>query len=75
MWASGHTVAGGCGSPSMCHLNFQGDGNLVAYFGDEVVWTTDTAGKGNEMRCVDEAPWIQILDPAGSVIWDTTMST
>ncbi len=74
-WASGHTVSGGCGSPTTCHLDFQGDGNLVAYHGSEAMWATNTDGRGNEMRCFDEAPWIQILDAAGNVIWDTTMSS
>jgi hypothetical protein len=31
VWASGRTVAS-CGSPSLCRMYFQSDGNLVAYY-------------------------------------------
>lgn len=73
-WASGHTVSGGCGNPSTCHLVFQGDGNLVTYYNNAPQWSTGTAGRGATMLCKNTTPWIQILDVAGQVIWDTTQS-
>ncbi|MCJ1251674.1 hypothetical protein MMC30_008909 [Trapelia coarctata] len=74
VWASGHTVAS-CGSPSLCSLNFQGDGNLVTYYNHTPLWSSGTAGTGQKMVCLDAAPWIEILDAAGNVIWDTTHSS
>ena len=75
VWASGHTVSGGCGSPSLCDMVFQGDGNLVTYYNGAPQWSTGTAGVGNTMKCLNTAPWIQILDASGNVVWDTTKST
>jgi hypothetical protein len=74
VWVSGHTVSN-CGSPTTCYMNFQGDGNLVTYYSSTPEWSTGTAGKGATMVCLDKAPWIQILDAGGNVIWDTTKST
>lgn len=75
VWASGHTLSNGCGSPSLCHMVFQGDGNLVTYYNNTPQWSTGTAGVGNTLVCLDQAPWIQILDASGNAIWDTTKST
>ena len=75
VWSSGHTLSSGCGSPSLCDMIFQGDGNLVTYYNNVPQWSTGTAGVGNTMVCLNEAPWIQILDASGNVIWDTTKST
>ena len=73
VWASGHTVAS-CGNPTQCQMSFQGDGNLVTYYGSTAEWSTGTAGTGAKMVCTNEEPWIQILNDSGNVIWDTTMS-
>jgi hypothetical protein len=75
VWASGHTVSSSCGSPSVCDLTFQGDGNLVTYYNGTPQWSTGTAGVGSTMKCLNAAPWIQILDASGNVVWDTTKST
>lgn len=75
VWASGHTISGGCGSPSLCKLSFQGDGNLVTYYNSKVQWSTNTAGTGASMKVLNAAPWIQIFDKTGNVIWDTTKSS
>jgi hypothetical protein len=75
VWASGHTLANGCGNPSLCEMFFQGDGNLVTYFNNTPQWDTGTQGVGNSMLCLDQAPWIKILDVSGNAVWDTTMST
>lgn len=74
VWASGHTISGGCGSPSVCDMVFQGDGNLVTYYNGMPEWSTRTAGVGNTMKCLNTSPWIQILDASGNVVWDTTKS-
>jgi hypothetical protein len=75
VWASGHTLSSGCGSPSLCRMSFQGDGNLVTYYNNVPQWSSGTSGTGNTMVCLNQAPWIQILDTSGNVIWDTTKST
>jgi hypothetical protein len=75
VWASGHTVSSGCGSPSLCDMIFQGDGNLVTYYNNTPQWNTGTQGVGSTMVCLNTAPWIQISDAAGKVVWDTTKST
>jgi hypothetical protein len=75
VWSSGHALNSGCGSPSLCDMTFQGDGNLVTYYNNIPQWSTGTAGVGNTMVCLNKAPWIQILDASGNVIWDTTKST
>ncbi|KAL1965493.1 hypothetical protein VTN77DRAFT_5749 [Rasamsonia byssochlamydoides] len=74
MWASGHTVSQGCGSPSLCRLIFQGDGNLVTYYNNTPQWSSGTAGVGKTMNCLNEAPWIEILDASGNVVWTTADS-
>jgi hypothetical protein len=55
-------------------MNFQGDGNLVTYYNNIPQWSSGTGGTGATMVCLDTAPWIQILDVNGNVIWDTTKS-
>ncbi|KAL1983266.1 hypothetical protein VTN96DRAFT_288 [Rasamsonia emersonii] len=75
VWASGHTVSQGCGSPSLCHLSFQGDGNLVTYYNNTPLWSTGTAGVGKTMNCLNAAPWIEILDASGKVVWTTADSS
>jgi hypothetical protein len=55
-------------------MTFQEDGNLVTYYGSTLEFSTGTAGSGATMVCLDTAPWIQILDTSGNVIWDTTKS-
>ena len=74
VWASGHTVSSGCTS-SDCVMVFQGDGNLVTYYNGEPQWDTGTQGVGETMVCLDQSPWIQILDASGKVVWDTTSSS
>ncbi|RFU35451.1 hypothetical protein B7463_g849, partial [Scytalidium lignicola] len=74
VWASGHTVSS-CGSPSLCRLSFQGDGNFVSYFNNTPLFTSGTSGRGAQMTCLNTAPYIQIFDASGAVIWDTTDST
>lgn len=71
-------MSGGCeqgvGGASLCSMNFQGDGNLVTYFNSTPLWSSGTSGVGSEMVCIDEEPWIQILDGSGKVVWDTSDS-
>lgn len=75
VWASGHTLSQGCGSPSGCQLRFDSSGNLGTYFNGAVQWQTNTGGRGKTMVVLNSAPWIQIKDGSGNVIWDTTKST
>lgn len=74
VWASGHTLTQGCGFPTKCNMVFQGDGNLVTYYQGKPLFTTNTDGRGETLEVVNHAPWIQIKDGSGNVIWDTTMS-
>lgn len=74
VWASGHTINGGCGSPSLCRLAFTADGNLLTYYNGKPQFSTGTEGRGTSMVCMNESPWIQIFDKSGTVIWDTTKS-
>lgn len=74
VWASGHTLSQGCGNPSKCRLIFQGDGNLVTYYDSKVQWASNTDGRGDSVTIINKAPWIQIKDASGNVIWDTTQS-
>lgn len=73
-WASGHTIpnGGSCSSPNTCDLVFQGDGNLVSYYNGSPLWASGTNPQGQSMVCLNHAPWIQILNTSGSVIWTTT---
>lgn len=73
VWASGHTLSGGCNGG--CQLKFGSDGNLGSYFNGAVQWSTNTSGRGQTMVVINQAPWIQIKDASGNVIWDTTQST
>lgn len=75
VWASGHTLSQGCGNPSKCRLIFQGDGNLVTYYDGQPQWSSGTGGRGSTVTIINKAPWIQIRDASGNVIWDTTKST
>lgn len=73
-WASGHAIpnGGSCSSPNTCDLVFQGDGNLVSYYNGSPLWASGTNPQGQSMVCLNHAPWIQILNANGSVIWTTT---
>lgn len=73
VWASGDTVSS-CGSPSLCRMSFQGDGNLVTYFNNTPLFSTGTAGRGAKMSCFNTAPYIQIYDSTGAVLWNTNDS-
>lgn len=76
VWASGHTLAQGCGKPSGCRLRFGTDGNLGTYYNDAPQWSSNTGGgRGAAMVVLNKAPWIQIKDGSGNVIWDTTKSS
>lgn len=75
-WASGHTLGQGCGRPSVCRLRFGADGNLGTYYNDALQWSSNTGvGLGTVMVVMNKAPWIQIKDGSGNVIWDTTKSS
>lgn len=75
VWASGHTLSQGCGKPSGCRLRFGADGNLGAYYNNGLQWSSNTGGRGSSMVVMNKAPWIQIKDGSGNVIWDTTKSS
>jgi hypothetical protein len=74
VWASGHTISQGCGSPSLCRLSFQGDGNLVTYYNNTPLWSSGTAEVGQTTNCLNAAPWIEIVDAGGKVVWTTADS-
>ncbi|KAK5994330.1 hypothetical protein PT974_04803 [Cladobotryum mycophilum] len=74
VWASGHTLSQGCGSPSQCRLQFDSNGNLATTYQGAVQWSSGTSGRGNTLVMINHAPWIQIKDASGNVIWDTTQS-
>ncbi|KAL6859464.1 hypothetical protein J3F83DRAFT_749011 [Trichoderma novae-zelandiae] len=73
VWASGHTLSQGCNGG--CQLRFDSSGNLGTYFNGAVQWSTNTGGLGKTMVVINSAPWIQIKDGSGNVIWDTSKST
>ncbi|KAJ4165223.1 hypothetical protein LMH87_006864 [Akanthomyces muscarius] len=75
VWASGHTLSQGCGKPSGCRLRFGADGNLGTYYNNALQWSSNTGGRGSTMVVMNKAPWIQIKDGSGNVIWDTTKSS
>lgn len=75
VWASGHTLGQGCGKPSGCRLRFGADGNLGTYYNNALQWSSNTGGRGSTMVVINKAPWIQIKDGSGNVIWDTTKSS
>ncbi|UKZ64069.1 uncharacterized protein TrAtP1_005289 [Trichoderma atroviride] len=74
VWASGHTLpnGGNCGSPSGCQLKFGSDGNFASFFNGVQQWSTNTSGSGKSLVVLNQAPWIQVKDGSGNVIWDTT---
>ncbi|KAI5455616.1 hypothetical protein BGZ63DRAFT_368653 [Mariannaea sp. PMI_226] len=64
-WASGHGVAG---CPN-CKLTFGTDGNLATYQGSTMLWSSGTSGTGQTLKCMNQAPWLQINNAAGKVVW------
>ncbi|KAF2095224.1 hypothetical protein NA57DRAFT_68186 [Rhizodiscina lignyota] len=75
-WASDHTVSScGSGAQDQCKLTFSSDGTLASFFGSTEEFSTGTSGSGYTMVCINTAPWIQIKDSSGSVVWDTTKAT
>ncbi|OZJ03560.1 hypothetical protein BZG36_03103 [Bifiguratus adelaidae] len=70
-WASGHTLPNGASCGRTCDLVFQGDGNLVTYANGKAMWETYTNGKGKKLVFRNRAPWIEVLDASGTVIWST----
>jgi hypothetical protein len=75
VWASGHMLDQGCGSPSACRMRFDEKDNLGTYFNNQLQWSSNTSGRGSSMVVLNKAPWIQIKDASDGVIWDTTKST
>lgn len=73
-WASGHTSSS-CSSGTACNCAFQGDGNLVTYVGGVAEWATNTENEGYQLTFLNQSPWIQITNQAGSVVWTTADST
>ena len=68
-WAtntSGMTSTCGGGN---CVAQFQTDGNLVLYASSTPYWASNTSGVGKSMRFSTTAPYVQILDAAGNVVF------
>ncbi|KAJ6785892.1 hypothetical protein PWT90_07918 [Aphanocladium album] len=74
VWAIGHTLGPGCSKPSGCRMRFGADGNLGTCYNNALQWSSNTGGRGSTMVVLNKAPWIQIKDGSGNVIWDTTKS-
>ncbi|MVN86229.1 hypothetical protein GO986_05570 [Deinococcus sp. HMF7620] len=52
------------------HLCLQSDGNLALYGPSGVLWTTNTAGRGHQLRMQADGNLV-LLDAGGAKIWDT----
>jgi hypothetical protein len=45
------------------------DGNLVTYQNGNPIWSSNTLGTGYKVVFMNQAPWIEILDVLGNVVW------
>jgi hypothetical protein len=70
-WASGHTSTVCSTEPTECTCNFQGDGNFVTYVDGVAQFVTGTQNEGYTLTFLNEDPWIEIKNEAGTVIWTT----
>jgi hypothetical protein len=68
-WISGYYVPTGETCGSLCSFNFQGDGNLVEYYNGAVLWTAKTQNVGHSLVFLNKAPWIEVKDASGAVVW------
>ncbi|WP_169736855.1 curculin domain-containing protein [Pseudonocardia spinosispora] len=54
-----------------CHLDMQGDGNLVLYAGREALWSTKTTGKGGRKAVMQTDGNLVVVNAANQPLWDT----
>ncbi|KAH7051335.1 hypothetical protein B0J12DRAFT_83997 [Macrophomina phaseolina] len=66
LWKTNHT-ASDCSSN--CQLTFGNDGNLVNEVDGTEVWDVGTAGKGENLVFMNEAPWVVVLGSGGEEMW------
>jgi hypothetical protein len=64
-WSSGHSVQ----ACTDCHISFGADGNLATYQQNTILWSSGTSGVGHTLKCLNQAPWLQILDVSGKSVW------
>ena len=65
-WNSGKTTPNCNGA---CQMVFQGDGNLVTYYGSQPLFNSSTTGRGVVMACVNVIPYLEVFDADGWLIW------
>lgn len=63
------TLTAGQDCSQGCHAEFQPDGNLVLYNGTSWFWTSHTDGKGRNLLVSQNAPYVSIIGPQGSIVW------
>ena len=71
LWSSGKTVPNCNGA---CQMVFQGDGNLVTYYGSQPLFNTSTTGQGTLMACKQTSPYLMVFDATGWMIWRADQS-
>ncbi|CAF1204509.1 unnamed protein product [Adineta steineri] len=52
-----------------CSLSFQGDGNIVIYGDQGVLWATGTNPSGRKLLFNTTSPYLQIFNSTDAVIW------
>ncbi|KAM0802977.1 hypothetical protein BDR22DRAFT_75863 [Usnea florida] len=72
IWSSG-TAGHNCEGGDTCRLAWQGDGNFVVYINGVAKWSSNTAGRGEELTFSNEHYSIEItgVESAGTapVLW------
>lgn len=68
-WASSFQTAACDANQALCEISFGANGDFVESTSAGAFWHTGTAGSGETIVFSNAAPWLEILDGAGSVVW------
>lgn len=53
-----------------CRLIFQSDGNLVIYYGEHPIWSSNTHTTGLKLVFRNRCPWLEVLNHNNVSIWN-----
>lgn len=71
VWDAKASLGTGACSGGVCTATFQADGNFVLYKNGTPYLATSTNPRGASLLLSDTAPYVQILDAAGAVLWSS----
>ena len=71
VWDANASLGAGACSGQTCTATFQTDGNFVFYKNGTPYLATSTTARGASLLLSDSAPYLQIFDVSGNVLWSS----